>query len=104
MSATIGIDFGTASCSVAAVQNGAARMLTGRDGPITRSTIVLTRDDLLVGVDATNHAGRSVHNIKRLLGRRFRSTDMRRAVLESVIQTQVLFWAWVMISAILISR
>jgi len=28
--------------------------------------------------------------------RRFRSTDMRRAVVESVVQTQVLFWAWVL--------
>jgi hypothetical protein len=28
--------------------------------------------------------------------RRFRSIDMRRAVLESIVQTQILFWAWVL--------
>src|SRR6266567_678501 len=82
----VGIDLGTSYSCVAAMQDGAPRVIANEWGERTHASVVSFLDDgtVLVGNDAKKniitHAERTVYSAKRLIGRFFFSREVRKAV------------------------
>ncbi len=85
MSKIIGIDLGTTNSCVAVVEATAPRVLSNREGSRTTASIVAFTEDgeRLVGQIAKRQAITNPQNtvfaVKRLVGRKFRDDDLRRA-------------------------
>ena len=81
----VGIDLGTSYSCVAAMQDGAPRVIANEWGERTHASVVSFLDDgtVLVGNDAKKniitHAERTVYSAKRLIGRFFFSDEVKKA-------------------------
>ncbi|KAI9734007.1 MAG: ATPase with role in protein import into the ER [Cirrosporium novae-zelandiae] len=79
----IGIDLGTTYSCVGVMQNGKVEILTNDQGNrITPSYVAFTDEERLVGDAAKNqfaqNPGRTVFDIKRLIGRKFSDKDVQK--------------------------
>ncbi len=85
MSPVLGIDLGTTNSAVAVVQGGEVRVLPDAEGNALIPSVVSFHPsgDVLVGHPARERrlldARNTVYSIKRLIGRPFRSPEVRRA-------------------------
>ncbi len=83
MGKLIGIDLGTTNCCVALLQDGVARVIPSRHGQRTMPSVVAFADhgNEIVGVAAQRQAvtnpHRTIFGIKRLIGRKLESREMR---------------------------
>lgn len=86
MNKVIGIDLGTTNSCVAIVEAGVARVLLSKSGDVTTPSVVATTDSgkRLVGQlakrQAVTNPSHTVYGAKRLIGRRWDSPDVVRAV------------------------
>ncbi|MBN1961714.1 MAG: molecular chaperone DnaK [Deltaproteobacteria bacterium] len=86
MSKVIGIDLGTTYSCVAITEQGQTRVLPSRTGPNTTPSVVAITENgkRLVGHLAKRQAitnpKNTIHGAKRLIGRRFNSPDVERAM------------------------
>lgn len=86
MSRTIGIDLGTTNTVVAVFENGRPRVLEDGKGYKVLPSVVFQKDDgtFVVGQAAKAHVltspDRAVYAVKRLVGRRFESPQVKAAV------------------------
>ena len=84
MSKTIGIDLGTTNSCVAVMENGEAKIINNLEGGRTTPSIVAVSDsgERLVGQIAKRQAitnpEHTVFGVKRLIGRKFESTEVQR--------------------------
>ncbi len=85
MELVVGIDFGTSNSVVAGFINGKNQVIPDAQGNrITPSIVSFGKDkQVVVGVDARNqmlkNPKRTIHSIKRLIGRRYRSSELQKA-------------------------
>lgn len=85
MAPVLGIDLGTTNSVVCVVQGGEARVLPDADGNVLVPSVVSFHPsgDVLVGHAARERrlldARNTVYSVKRLIGRPFRSPEVRRA-------------------------
>jgi molecular chaperone DnaK len=79
----IGIDLGTTNCCVAVLQNGSALVIPSRQGQRTMPSVIGFQDEgvEVIGVTAQRQAvtnpQRTVHGVKRLIGRKFDDPELR---------------------------
>ena len=85
MGRVIGIDLGTTNSCVAVLEGGQPRVIPGKDGNRTTPSIVAftAKGERLVGQIAKRQAVTNAHNtlyaVKRLIGRKLDSPEVRRA-------------------------
>lgn len=84
MGKTIGIDLGTTNCCVSVLEGGAVQIVPNKEGGRTTPSVVGFTDkgERLVGQiakrQAVTNAANTVHAVKRLIGRKFNSTEVSR--------------------------
>ena len=84
MAKTIGIDLGTTNCCVAVLEGGAVQIVPNKEGGRTTPSVVGFTDkgERLVGQiakrQAVTNASNTVYAVKRLIGRKFGSTEVTR--------------------------
>src|SRR5947209_607111 len=84
MGKVIGIDLGTTNCCVAVLEGGAVQIVPNKEGGRTTPTVVGFTDkgERLVGQiakrQAVTNASNTVYAVKRLIGRKFNSTEVAR--------------------------
>ncbi|HEU4768073.1 MAG TPA: molecular chaperone DnaK [Pyrinomonadaceae bacterium] len=84
MGKSIGIDLGTTNCCVAVLEGGAVQIVPNKEGGRTTPTVVGFTDkgERLVGQiakrQAVTNAANTVYAVKRLIGRKFNSTEVSR--------------------------
>jgi molecular chaperone DnaK len=86
MGKAIGIDLGTTNCCIAVMEGGKPRVIATREGARTTPSIVAfsSRGERLVGQIAKRQALTNPHNtiyaVKRLVGRKFDSPEVAKAM------------------------
>ncbi len=86
MGKVIGIDLGTTNCCVAVLEGGAVQIIPNKEGGRTTPSVVGFTDkgERLVGQiakrQAVTNASNTVYAVKRLIGRKFDSPEVRRAL------------------------
>src|SRR6266576_1249032 len=97
MGKAIGIDLGTTNCCVAVLEGGAVQIVPNKEGGRTTPTVVGFTDkgERLVGQiakrQAVTNASNTVYAVKRLIGRKFASTEaqtMREAAPFEIVDSQ----------------
>jgi len=84
MGKAIGIDLGTTNCCVAVLEAGAVQIVPNKEGGRTTPSVVGFTDkgERLVGQiakrQAVTNAANTVYAVKRLIGRKFNSTEVQR--------------------------
>lgn len=84
MGKAIGIDLGTTNCCVAVLEGGAVQIVPNKEGGRTTPSVVGFTDkgERLVGQiakrQAVTNAANTVYAVKRLIGRKFNSTELQR--------------------------
>src|SRR6266705_2343240 len=84
MGKAIGIDLGTTNCCVAVLEGGAVQIVPNKEGGRTTPSVVGFTDkgERLVGQiakrQAVTNASNTVYAVKRLIGRKFDSTEVQR--------------------------
>ena len=84
MGKTIGIDLGTTNCCVSVLEAGAVQIIPNKEGGRTTPTVVGFTDkgERLVGQiakrQAVTNAANTVYAVKRLIGRKFNSSEVTR--------------------------
>lgn len=84
MGKAIGIDLGTTNCCVAVLEGGAVQIVPNKEGGRTTPTVVGFTDkgERLVGQiakrQAVTNAANTVYAVKRLIGRKFSSSEVSR--------------------------
>ncbi len=84
MGKIIGIDLGTTNCCVAVLEGGTVQIIANKEGGRTTPSVVGFTDkgERLVGQiakrQAVTNAANTVYAVKRLIGRKFDSTEARR--------------------------
>ena len=84
MGKAIGIDLGTTNCCVAVLEGGAVQIVPNKEGGRTTPSVVGFTDkgERLVGQiakrQAVTNAANTVYAVKRLIGRKFNSTEVER--------------------------
>jgi molecular chaperone DnaK len=84
MGKIIGIDLGTTNCCVAVLEGGTVQIVANKEGGRTTPSVIGFTDkgERLVGQiakrQAVTNAANTVYAIKRLIGRKFDSTEARR--------------------------
>jgi molecular chaperone DnaK len=84
MGKAIGIDLGTTNCCVAVLEGGAVQIVPNKEGGRTTPSVVGFTDkgERLVGQiakrQAVTNAANTVYAVKRLIGRKFNSTEVQR--------------------------
>jgi len=84
MGKSIGIDLGTTNCCVAVLEGGAVQIVPNKEGGRTTPTVVgfTEKGERLVGQiakrQAVTNAANTVHAVKRLIGRKYSSTEVGR--------------------------
>src|SRR3954469_13349207 len=84
MGKAIGIDLGTTNCCVAVLEGGAVQIVPNKEGGRTTPTAVRFTDkgERLVRKNpkrqAVTNASNTVYAVKRLIGRKFNSTEAQR--------------------------
>lgn len=84
MGKAIGIDLGTTNCCVAVLEGGAVQIVPNKEGGRTTPSVVGFTDkgERLVGQiakrQAVTNAANTVYAVKRLIGRKFNSTEVSR--------------------------
>lgn len=84
MGKTIGIDLGTTNCCVSVLEGGAIQIIPNKEGGRTTPTVVGFTDkgERLVGQiakrQAVTNAANTVYAVKRLIGRKFNSSEVSR--------------------------
>src|SRR5260370_32910 len=84
MGKIIGIDLGTTNCCVAVLEGGAVQIVPNKEGGRTTPSVVGFTDkgERLVGKiakrQAVTNAANTVYAVKRLIGRKFDSTETQR--------------------------
>ncbi len=85
MGKIIGIDLGTTNCCVAVLEGGAVQIVPNKEGGRTTPSVVGFTDkgERLVGQiakrQAVTNASNTVYAVKRLIGRKFDSTEAQRS-------------------------
>ncbi|MDT7603192.1 MAG: molecular chaperone DnaK [Acidobacteriota bacterium] len=86
MGKVIGIDLGTTNCCVAVLEGGTVQIIPNKEGGRTTPSVVGFTDkgERLVGQiakrQAVTNASNTVYAVKRLMGRKFNSTEVQRAL------------------------
>jgi molecular chaperone DnaK len=86
MGKVIGIDLGTTNCCVAVLEGGAVQIIPNKEGGRTTPSVVGFTDkgERLVGQiakrQAVTNAANTVYAVKRLIGRKFDSPEVQRAL------------------------
>ena len=84
MGKSIGIDLGTTNCCVSVLEGGAVQIIPNKEGGRTTPTVVgfTEKGERLVGQiakrQAVTNAANTVYAVKRLIGRKFNSTEVQR--------------------------
>src|SRR5947199_10441769 len=84
MGKVVGIDLGTTNCCVAVLEAGAVQIVPNKEGGRTTPSVVGFTDkgERLVGQiakrQAVTNAANTVYAVKRLIGRKFDSTETGR--------------------------
>lgn len=84
MGKAIGIDLGTTNCCVAVLEGGAVQIVANKEGGRTTPSVVGFTDkgERLVGQiakrQAVTNAANTVYAVKRLIGRKYNSTEVQR--------------------------
>ena len=84
MGKSIGIDLGTTNCCVSVLEGGAVQIVPNKEGGRTTPTVVgfTEKGERLVGQiakrQAVTNAANTVFAVKRLIGRKFNSTEVTR--------------------------
>ncbi len=84
MGKTIGIDLGTTNCCVSVLEGGAVQIVPNKEGGRTTPSVVGFTDkgERLVGQiakrQAVTNAANTVYAVKRLIGRKYSSTEVSR--------------------------
>jgi molecular chaperone DnaK len=84
MGKVIGIDLGTTNCCVAVLEGGAVQIVPNKEGGRTTPTVVGFTDkgERLVGQiakrQAVTNAANTIYAVKRLIGRKYSSTEAQR--------------------------
>jgi molecular chaperone DnaK len=84
MGKAIGIDLGTTNCCVSVLEGGAVQIVPNKEGGRTTPSVVGFTDkgERLVGQiakrQAVTNAANTVYAVKRLIGRKFNSTEVHR--------------------------
>ena len=84
MGKAIGIDLGTTNCCVAVLEGGAVQIVPNKEGGRTTPTVVgfTEKGERLVGQiakrQAVTNAANTVYAVKRLIGRKFNSSEVER--------------------------
>ncbi len=84
MGKAIGIDLGTTNCCVAVLEGGAVQIVPNKEGGRTTPSVVGFTDkgERLVGQiakrQAVTNAANTVYAVKRLIGRKYNSTELQR--------------------------
>src|SRR3982750_3325749 len=84
MAKIIGIDLGTTNCCVAVLEGGAVQIVPNKEGGRTTPTVVGFTDkgERLVGQiakrQAVTNAANTIYAVKRLIGRKYNSTEAQR--------------------------
>src|SRR4028118_515841 len=86
MSKVIGIDLGTTNCCVSVMEGGTVQIIPNKEGGRTTPSVVGFTDkgERLVGQiakrQAVTNAANTVYAVKRLIGRKFNSPEVQRAL------------------------
>src|SRR6478672_12651242 len=81
----IGIDLGTTNSCVAVIEGGAAQVIPNREGGRTTPSVVgfTEKNEQLVGQiakrQAVTNSKNTVYAVKRLIGRKFNSSEVQQA-------------------------
>ncbi|MCP9493055.1 MAG: molecular chaperone DnaK [Pyrinomonadaceae bacterium MAG19_C2-C3] len=92
MGKVIGIDLGTTNCCVAVLEGGTVQIAPNKEGGRTTPSVVGFTDkgERLVGQiakrQAVTNAANTVYAVKRLLGRKFNSPEVQRALETSAFE------------------
>ena len=84
MGKAIGIDLGTTNCCVAVLEGGTVQIVPNKEGGRTTPTVVgfTEKGERLVGQiakrQAVTNAANTVYAVKRLIGRKFSSTEVAK--------------------------
>src|SRR5258705_1208855 len=84
MGKVIGIDLGTTNCCVSVLEGGTVQIIANKEGGRTTPSVVGFTDkgERLVGQiakrQAVTNAANTVFAVKRLIGRKFESTEVKR--------------------------
>src|SRR5262245_371760 len=84
MGKAIGIDLGTKNCCVSVLEGGAVKIVPNKEGGRTHPTVFgfTETGERLVGQiakrQAVTNAANTVYAVKRLIGRKFSSTEVQR--------------------------
>jgi len=84
MGKAIGIDLGTTNCCVAVLEGGTVQIVPNKEGGRTTPSVVgfTEKGERLVGQiakrQAVTNAANTVYAVKRLIGRKFNSTEVQR--------------------------
>lgn len=84
MGKAIGIDLGTTNCCVSVLEGGAVQIVPNKEGGRTTPTVVgfTEKGERLVGQiakrQAVTNAANTVYAVKRLIGRKFNSSEVQR--------------------------